>query len=151
VLGVAIGASSYDAGDNVRAFGVGAGWWAAVSALIDFFVGGFMSARTAAVPGRSEGLLQGSMVWVVAIPLLMYLVSAMISSAVRTTGAVANTAAQTSAAAANTSAGERMANQAEQVANNVGNQVQQGAESVRQSVNPQNAERAADATGRSAL
>lgn len=143
VLGLAVGFSSYDAGDNIRAFGVGAGWWAAISALVAFFVGGMISARTAAVPGRGEGVLQGAMVWIVAIPLLMYLASAMVSATVRSANAAANTAAQASVAASNTEPGQRAAQQGEQAVNNMQNQAQQATEQVRQAVNPQNAERAA--------
>jgi hypothetical protein len=144
VLGLAIGFSSYDANDNIRAFGVGAGWWTAISALLAFFVGGMVSARTAAVPGRSEGILQGAMVWIVAIPLLMYMVSAMVGAAARTTGAVADTASQASIAASNTPAGQQAASQGQQAAGELQNQAKQTAEQVRQAVTPQRVEQAAD-------
>ncbi|QOV91693.1 hypothetical protein [Humisphaera borealis] len=144
VLGLAIGFSSYDANDSIRAFGVGAGWWTAISALIAFFVGGMISARTAAVPGRSEGILQGAMVWIVAIPLLMYMVSAMVGAAARTTGAVADTAAQASVAASNTQAGQQAANQGQQAAGQLQNQAQQTVDQVRQAVTPQRVEQAAN-------
>lgn len=150
VLGLAIGFSSYDANDNIRAFGVGAGWWTALSALLAFFVGGMISARTAAVPGRSEGVLQGSMVWIVAIPLLMYMVSAMVGAVARTTGSVAETASQASVAASNTQAGQQAANQGQQAAKDVQNQANQAVEQVRQAVTPQRAEQAAGTAARGA-
>ena len=72
VLGLAIGLSSFDAGDTAGPFGFGAGIWGAISTLIAFFVGGLIAARTAAVGGHSNGILNGAMVWFVAIPLLLY-------------------------------------------------------------------------------
>ncbi len=41
VLGLAIGLSSYNAGQPAANFGVGAGIWGAISALIAFAIGGW--------------------------------------------------------------------------------------------------------------
>src|SRR5688500_14685733 len=92
-LGLAIGFSSYDANDRLRNFGIGAGVWGAISALLAFFLGGMIDARTAAVAGRNNGALQGAMVWVVAIPLLIYAVSGLVGSAARTAASTADRAA----------------------------------------------------------
>jgi hypothetical protein len=99
VLGLAIGASAFDPGDRASSFGIGAGIWGAISALLAFGVGGWTAARTAAVGGRANGLLNGTMVWVVAIPLLLYLLSSGIGSLLGTAGQAAATAAQVAAPA----------------------------------------------------
>jgi len=106
VLGLAIGASAFDPGDNGSTFGLGAGIWGAVSTLIAFLVGGWMAARTAAVGGRSGGVLNGAMVWFVAIPLLIYALGSGIGAIARTLGNVANTAAQVTAPVAGQAAEE---------------------------------------------
>jgi hypothetical protein len=74
VLGLAIGLSTWDPGDNARRYSVGAGVWSIISALIAFFVGGYLAARSAAAVGERNGLLNGGMVWAVAIPLMIFLV-----------------------------------------------------------------------------
>jgi hypothetical protein len=84
VLGAAIGFSAYDAGDNARPFGVGASWWGAISMLISLAVGGWLAARTAAVRGQHNGVLNGAMVWVTAIPLLTYVLVGGVASTART-------------------------------------------------------------------
>jgi ABC-type multidrug transport system fused ATPase/permease subunit len=72
VLGIAIGLSTFDA-QNLDNFGIGAGIYGAVSAIIAFLFGGFISARTAAVAGSGNGILNGAMVWLVTIPLIVNL------------------------------------------------------------------------------
>src|SRR3954467_8069754 len=75
VLGMAVGLSAYDPGDNARRFGVGAGIWGAISMLLAFFFGGWLTARTAALQGTHNGLLNGALVWAVAIPLMAYILT----------------------------------------------------------------------------
>jgi len=92
VLGLAIGLSSYTPGQPASNFGIGAGIWGAISALIAFFIGGWLASYTAA--GRSRwGMLNGAMVWIVAIPLLLYLIAGGIGSLLNTAGNVAAGAA----------------------------------------------------------
>jgi hypothetical protein len=79
VLGIAIGLSTYDA-NNPNSFGIGAGIWGAVSALIAFLLGGFIAGRTAAVQGKDMGVLNGAMVWIVAIPLMIYMLGGSLGS-----------------------------------------------------------------------
>lgn len=154
VLGVAVAGSSFDPGDRLQTFGQAAGWWGGISALVAFFCGGLISARTAAVRGTGNGVFQGAMVWLVAIPLLMYLISGVVSSAARTAGAMANTAAQSAAAAANTPQGQQAANQAQgqlPSSDQVQQQAQQTAQQAQQAVqDPQNQKKAADATAKTA-
>ncbi|MCE7989693.1 MAG: hypothetical protein DYG89_51770 [Caldilinea sp. CFX5] len=97
ILGLAIGASAFNPGDDLTNFGTGAGIWSAVSALIAFFVGGWMAARAAAVHGRGNGALNGAMVWIVMIPLALYLVSSGIGATLRALGGVAATGLQVAA------------------------------------------------------
>lgn len=73
VLGVAIGLTAYDAGDPGTRFGIGAGIWGMISALLAFGVGGWVAARTAAVRGESNGMINGAMVWAVAIPVMLFM------------------------------------------------------------------------------
>src|SRR3954467_6992189 len=93
VLGVAVAGSTYDPGDSARAFGIGAGVWSAVSALLAFFVGGWLASRTAAVRGDT-GVLNGTMVWVVAIPLMLYMIMGGVGALFRTTAGAVNTGVQ---------------------------------------------------------
>ena len=97
ILGAAIGLSSYDAGDSGRAFAIGGGVWAAVSALIAFFVGGLVAGRSAALPGRGVGLFNGAMVWAVAVPATLWLATSLAGSVLNTAGAVAGTATNAAA------------------------------------------------------
>ena len=101
-LGAAVASSAYDAGDSARAFGIGTGIWGIVSALIAFFIGGFVASNAAALPGKATGVLNALLVWAVAIPLAAYLTFTLASTAVRAAGSVAGTAAQ---AAANVAGG----------------------------------------------
>lgn len=80
VLGVAIGLSAWDPGDNTRGYQLGAGIWSIVSAIVAFFVGGWLAARSAAAAGERNGLLNGSLVWAVAIPLLIFMLGGGLTS-----------------------------------------------------------------------
>jgi hypothetical protein len=101
VLGAAVAGSTWDPGDSARTFGIGAGIWAAVSALIAFFIGGFLAARTAAVRGHNNGTLNGAMVWVVAIPLILWMLMGGINSLMRTTADSISAGAQAASAREN--------------------------------------------------
>jgi hypothetical protein len=74
VLGLAIGLTAWDPGDDERRFSTGAGIWSIISALIAFFFGGWLAARSAAAVGERNGVLNGAMVWAVAIPLIIFIV-----------------------------------------------------------------------------
>jgi len=159
VLGLAIGLGNYDAGDPLRNFGVGAGIWGAVTALIAFFIGGWLAAGTAGVRGRSNGMLNGAMVWVVAIPLLLYMLGSGIGSLANTAGSVAATgiaAVAPAAAAAAPAAGTAAANQPEAAATaqtagqGVATAAQATVSAIGSQINPQNSERAANAAGNTA-
>jgi len=81
LLGAAIGATALDAnggtppgGDPNRYSGT-AGLWGAASALIAFFLGGFVAAKTAAVGGAGNGWINGVMVFLAGLVLISYLAS----------------------------------------------------------------------------
>lgn len=82
VLGVAVGltaaagdpnATATNANNVANNYGTGAAIWAAVSALIAFFLGGYIAGRTTAARNEGKGWLNGALVWAVALPLLLWL------------------------------------------------------------------------------
>ena len=145
LLGLALGASTFDPGDRARSFGIGAGLWGGLSALLAFLVGGWVAARTAAVRGERNGMINGAMVWALAVPLLLYLLGSGIS-------ALIGTAATTGAQAAGAIAGQA----ADQVANNPALQATAQAgvagfqDTARDLASPQNVAGAASTTARAA-
>jgi hypothetical protein len=82
-LGLAIGVSTADLGTgegaDARGLGIGAGIWAGLSLLVALFVGGMVAARTGTVADQSGALLQGALVWVLAMLGLFYLAASGIS------------------------------------------------------------------------
>lgn len=155
VLGLAIGLSAYNAGDPASNFGIGAGIWGAISALISFFVGGWMAGRTSALRGTKSGILNGAMVWFVAIPLLLYLLGNGIGTVVRTAGNVAGSAAQAAGSAAGAAAGQAADNPAAQATaqagtSNLGQAAQATAQALGDQVTPGRVEEAANTAGNAA-
>jgi hypothetical protein len=71
ILGIAIGLSTVDP-NNPRGFALGASIYGGAVALLAFFFGGWIAARTAAVGGTGNGILNGAMVWIITIPILVY-------------------------------------------------------------------------------
>jgi len=148
LLGLAIGLTTVDPNSQLSNYGIGAGIWGAISALLAFGIGGFLAARTAAVGGRSNGLLNGAMVWVVAIPLLLSFVGSGISALLSTAGSIAGTAAQVGAPAAGQLADDPQAqNEAQQAAEGAVEQAQEQAQQVQEQVTPQDAAQAAQTAG----
>jgi ABC-type transport system involved in multi-copper enzyme maturation permease subunit len=80
VLGLAVGLSAYDPGDQLGNFGMGASIWGIISTITAFILGGWVAARSAAVGGRSNALLNGIMVWAVTIPLILYMIGSGVGS-----------------------------------------------------------------------
>lgn len=68
---LSVDARAADADDASRASGIAS----AVIAALAFGIGGFIAAKTAAARGRGNGLLNGFLVWALAVPLLLYLAS----------------------------------------------------------------------------
>jgi hypothetical protein len=91
--------------------------WGAVSALISFFLGGYVAGKTAAVFDRGWGALNGALVFLVAVPVTLWLASMGLGTVMGTLGSFAGSlnadpgTAQTAAQGA--------ADQARQAAQNV--------------------------------
>ena len=113
VLGVAIGLSTVDA-NNPNGLALGASVYGGLIALIAFLVGGYMAARTAAVAGAGNGILNGAMVWIITIPILVYVlgngVGSLLGTAVDLTTKAATVGAQVVAPAVGEVAGQVAAN-----------------------------------------
>jgi hypothetical protein len=105
VLGVAIGLSTVDP-NNPRGFALGISIYGGIIALIAFFLGGMISARTAAVSGSGNGILNGAMVWIITIPILVYVLGNGIGSLLGTAADLTTKAATITAQAAAPAIGE---------------------------------------------
>jgi len=92
VLGLALGLQSFDA-DNPQSFGIGAGIYGIIAALIAFALGGFMAAKTAAVTGTGNAILQSGMVWIVTIALIVNFIGNGIGTILNVAGNAGATAA----------------------------------------------------------
>jgi hypothetical protein len=90
ILGIAVGLSAYDAGDDARRFGIGAGIWGIISMIIAFFFGGWLAARSASLRGERTGLMNGALVWAVAIPLLGWVLAGGAARMTETAASVAD-------------------------------------------------------------
>jgi hypothetical protein len=106
VLGLAIGFTTITPGNIAGTLDPNTGVWSAISVLIALVVGGWTAARTAAVPGRANGALNGAMVWV-ATTLLVF---ALLGSGITTLAAVADSVVTTSAQLAAPLTGQATAN-----------------------------------------
>jgi hypothetical protein len=78
LLGLAIGASTVNTGAAVQGSGnQNAGSysaiWAGISAIIAFLIGGYVAGRTAAVHERGWAALNGALVFLLALPILLWL------------------------------------------------------------------------------
>ena len=79
VLGLAIGVSAADVGPgqdgNAKTLGIGAAVWSGLTLLISLFIGGMVATRTGMVYDRTTGMIEGVLVWVLAIIMLIYMAS----------------------------------------------------------------------------
>ncbi len=148
VLGLAIGLSSVDANDRAANYGLGVGIWGGISALIAFFLGGWMAGWTKPTGYTSNGLAQGAVMWMLAIVLLVYLVAGGVGSIMNAAASTAATSAQIAGQAASATA--NAAANDPQVRNDVMATTQQATQDIRakadklyQKATPQNVEKAA--------
>ncbi len=79
-LGLAIGASTVNAGQAVQGGGTqNAGQysaiWAGITVILSFLVGGYFAGRTAAVHERGWAGINGGLVFLLALPILLWLAS----------------------------------------------------------------------------
>lgn len=158
LLGLAVGLASYEAGDTASDFGLGAGIWGAISALISFGLGGYLASRTAAVPGKGWGALNGAMVWMVTIPLLLNLIGGGIGRVLGVAGGAATTAIEAAAPIAGEAAGaaatdpnaQATAEAAGAVITDTAQAAQATAQAAIDSVSPQDVENVADRASQAA-
>jgi hypothetical protein len=73
VAAVAIGAQAVDSGAEGDTAGMAGGIASGVVALLAFFAGGFIAARTAGVIGRGYGALNGFLVWALGVVIILAL------------------------------------------------------------------------------
>jgi len=104
LLAAALGAGQAEPNSTARSFGVGSAIAAGLIWLLSFAIGGYVAARTMALPGRSNGFFNGLMVSLVGIPLLLYALGSIFSSLLGTAGSVASTVTQAVAPAAGAAA-----------------------------------------------
>ena len=113
VLGVAIGLSTLDA-NNPKSFALGLSVYGGITALVAFLFGGYIAARTAAVAGSGNGILNGAMVWIITIPILVFVlgngIGSLLGTTVDLTTKAATIGAQVAAPAVGQVAGEIVAN-----------------------------------------
>lgn len=86
VLGLAVGSSALEPRDIGEKVGTAAATWGVISAIIAFFLGGWVAAKSAAVAGVPSGVLNGVMVGVAALVLVLWLASSGISGLVGALG-----------------------------------------------------------------
>lgn len=94
LLGVALGLTaanpaSTQQGDAAANAGQYAAIWAAISAAISFFIGGCVAGKTAAVFSRGAGALNGAMVFLLAVPVTLWLASLGLGALMGTLGSFA--------------------------------------------------------------
>jgi len=81
LLGLAVGLTVVNAGNAAAQGGAPDGLgrnsaiWGALSALIAFFLGGWVAGRSAAIFDRGWGALNGALVFLVAVPVILWLAS----------------------------------------------------------------------------
>jgi len=97
VLGLAIGFTTITPGDIAGTLGSGTGVWSAISILLALVVGGWAAARTAAVPGRANGALNGAMVWVATTLLVFALRGSGLATLAAVAGDIVTTGTQLAA------------------------------------------------------
>lgn len=159
LLGLGVGLGSFSPGDDLSNFGLGAGIWGAISALIAFGLGGWLAARTAAVPTKADGLLNGAMVWLVTIPLLLNLIGGGIGRVLGVAGGAATTAIEAAAPIAGEAAGAAATDPAAQATaeaagaaiSDTVDTAQATAQALVDDVSAQDVDNAADRAGQAAL
>ena len=86
LLSLAIGLTITSGGASAGAPTRGAATWLGISAIIALLIGGFIAARSAAVFTRGAATLNGVMVFLLAVPIVLWLAGAGVSAAVGALG-----------------------------------------------------------------
>jgi len=87
VLGIALGASVLDRTAPGEENSTWAAVWGGISAIVSFFVGGWVAAKTAAVGGPFAGLINGFMVGAAGLALILWLTGTGLGNLFGTIGA----------------------------------------------------------------
>ena len=108
LLGLAVGLTTVNAGTAATQgsppvdAGRNSAIWAAVSGVIAFILGGYVAGRTAAIFNRGWGALNGALVFMLAVPLILWLagsgLGAVLGSLGNLSGALASNPTATQAA-----------------------------------------------------
>lgn len=85
VLGLAIGATALDPAD-VNGLGWGTAIYGIISAVIAFFLGGWVAAKTAAVAGAGSGMINGLMVGLAILAIILWLTGSGVAALLGTLG-----------------------------------------------------------------
>jgi hypothetical protein len=72
-LGLAIGTSAFEPGTDLTDWGTSAGIYGIAAALVSFFFGGWIAAKTAAVGGQFAGLVNGFVTGAASVIILVWL------------------------------------------------------------------------------
>ena len=103
ILGFALGASVLDPANTAGEIGTWAAIWGAISAVVAFFIGGWIAARTAAVDGTFAALINGLMVGAAGLLFIIWLTASglgnLFGTIGTTVGSVLNVAATAAPAA----------------------------------------------------
>ncbi|MBV9580518.1 MAG: hypothetical protein JO057_18200 [Chloroflexi bacterium] len=143
LLGLAIGLTTVNAaqataqGGAPADLGRNAGIWAAISGILAFLLGGYVAGRTAAVFDRGWGALNGAMVFLIGVPITLWLASQGIGAVLGSVGGLASSLA----------ANPQVAQQAQQGATQAAGQAQQAAQQAQQAAQ-QNPTAVGDAAAR---
>jgi uncharacterized protein YjbJ (UPF0337 family) len=103
ILGIALGASVLDPANTAGEISKWAAVWGAITAVLAFFIGGWIAARSSAVDGTFAALLNGLMVGATGLLLIIWLSASGLGNLFGTigsaVGSVANVAASVAPAA----------------------------------------------------
>lgn len=103
ILGIALGASVLEPADTAGEISKWAAVWGAITAVLAFFIGGWIAARSSAVDGTFAALLNGLMVGATGLLLIIWLSASGLGNLFGTigsaVGSVANVAASVAPAA----------------------------------------------------
>ena len=80
-LGLGLAAVDFSEG-SIASFGIGAGIWWGLSAIVSLIVGGWITGRLAGVPIRLTAAIHGASVWALATMLTVWLATSTLSGAV---------------------------------------------------------------------
>ena len=87
ILGFTLGASVLDPANTAGEIGTWAAIWGALSAIVAFFIGGWIAARTAAVDGAFAGVMNGLMVGATGLLFIIWLTASGLGNLFGTIGA----------------------------------------------------------------